>query len=595
MVEDDRVTSSTIQESLSHTGLNVTVTTAGTGKESIRLLSERIFDCVLLDYELPDMNAIDILQTVHANDTLFSPVIILTGNSCGKLPTNLLTLGAIDYITKSECSPGNLKRSIIYAISQRKYKSTNIVSNTSDISVRPEKVRNKTGFISSPDKITQLPSQEEFLSVIEQSIARATRHKLQISLLYIDIDNFKHINDAYGHAVGDKVLALISQRLRAAIRKNDVLCRYCEDEFALYLDHINTDIDSAITANKIMKILSVPITVENHDFHISCSIGISHQPQNDDDPKTLLSHAQTAMRMVKSNGKNSFIYYSNEMTDRAKHRIYIEHEIRKALVSNEFYMLYQPKIDINTTAMIGAEALIRWNHPVDGPISPLEFIPIAEDSDLILKIDNWVFDNVINQVRHWENCGLTVPVISINVPSREFQRNVLVDKILSVLKKHQVSGKKIELEVTERLLVESNESNHRMLSQLHDIGITISIDDFGTGYSSLSYLVQFPCDVIKIDKSFIDKTPHSHDNCMIVESIVILAHKLGKKVVAEGVETEEQYQYIKSIGCDQVQGYYFSKPLTTECFKNKISPTGRLSDTKNNTGTIHRNQTGPSH
>jgi len=570
MVEDNRSMAAVFKEMLVHTGLNYGLTIAENGKDAIALAELEDFDCVLLDYELPDMNARDILRKLQPNENFTSPVIILTAHTWEKLATDVLSLGAIDFITKSECSPEILTRSIVYAISRRRYQADKKHHDQASISAQLESAAQEVNFLSNYDKLTNLPNRELFLNDLEKAISRAQRHKLLISLLYIDIDNFKQINDTYGHEQGDKVLVLVGHRLQAAIRKNDVLCRIGEDEFALYLDNTCADTDAAIVAEKIQCLLAAPIDLEGHDFYICCSIGIAHQSKQVANASMLITNAQTAMFAVKANGKNSFTYYSKEMTSRVIRRFYIEREIRKSLANNEFELLYQPKIDLASGQMAGAEALLRWRHPIDGYIGPGEFIPIAEESDLILEIDDWVFNKVVQQIKQWETEGLSVPVISFNVPSREFQRGDLCGKISASLQRYGVKGQQIELEVTERLLVEHNESNQRMMTKLKKQGVIISIDDFGTGYSSFSYLLQFPCDVIKIDKSFVDEIPKSHTHCMIVESIIILAHKLGLKAVAEGVENEAQYHFIKEAGCDQIQGYYFSRPVSVDSLREKV-------------------------
>jgi diguanylate cyclase (GGDEF)-like protein len=569
MVEDDRVMCAVIQEMLAHTDLKLAVTTTDSGVGAVQLYKEKRFDCVLLDYELPDLNAKEILKQIGPEQCSQSPVIILTGHTWQNLATDVLSLGAIDFITKSECSPEKLQRSIIYAISRAQYQTDRNQDECSEISSKLVSAPQTVDYLSNYDTLTKLPNRDCFLSSVESAIARGSRHQLQISLLYIDIDNFKHVNDTYGHAIGDKVLISISSRIRSAVRKNDAVCRIGEDEFALCLEHSNCETGASNVAEKINQYLETPIAVGDHEFYVTCSIGIVCHTEENDHCCALLTKAQAAMFAVKKGGKNAYAYYSDEMTQRAKHRLNMEREIRKALVNNEFNLHYQPKIDIRTEKIVGAEALIRWKHPSDGVIAPIDFIPIAEDCDLILEIDDWVFNNVIRQIRRWEDADFDVPVISINVPSREFQRGNLVKKLLANLQQHQIAGKRIELEVTERLLVDNTQNNKNIFEQLKDLGAHIAIDDFGTGYSSLSYLLQFPCDVIKIDKSFIDKIPQSQENCTIVESIVMLAKKLGKTVVAEGVETKEQYQYICEIGCDQVQGFYFSEPLTAYAFRER--------------------------
>ncbi len=266
------------------------------------------------------------------------------------------------------------------------------------------------------------------------------------------------------------------------------------------------------------------------------------------------------------------------MTVKAQKRVFLENEIRLAIENDHFNMLYQPKIDAKTRQIVGAEALIRWNHDKEGFISPNDFIPIAEKSDLILKLDRYILDKVVSQISCWQKSGLDVPVISINIPSREFERGDLVAGVQTVLQKHQVSGNKLEIEITERLLMDHCDENIKILNKLKDLNIHVSVDDFGTGYSSLSYLVQLPCDVLKVDKSFIDMLPQSKDNCRIVEAIIMLAHKLGKVVVAEGVETEAQFRYLSALNCDQIQGYYFDRPLEAETFASKLLNTDNINN-----------------
>ena len=571
LVEDNRAMSAVIQELLSHTQLTLAITCTDTGQGALQLLSTKAFDCVLLDYELPDYNANEILQRLNAQQQLTMPIIILTGHSQEKLASTVLALGAIDFITKSECSPERLNRAITYAISRNKFRQLQADDEKAVMSKQLNSATAETDFLLNYDSLTQLPNRELFKCYVTKGLARAARHQLKVCLLYIDLDDFKRINDTLGHDVGDNILKSFSRRLQSIIRTNDTLCRIGEDEFAIYLDFTQNDCDAAIVAEKIIRTTTIPIEVNQHNLHISCSIGISHHDIFSGGSEVLIGNAQTAMLMVKQQGKNSYTYYSDEMTAKAKKRLYLEQEIRHALDNDDFYMVYQPKIDVKTSQVTGAEALIRWHHPIDGFISPNDFIPVAEESDLILKLDKYILDKVIAQISHWQKQSLNVPVISVNIPSREFQRGDIVSCVQHTLHHYQVIGSQLEIEITERLLMDHCEENIKILNRLKDLDIHISVDDFGTGYSSLSYLVQFPCDVLKIDKCFIDMLPHSKENCQIVEAIIMLAHKLGKDVVAEGVETEAQYQYLRALNCDQIQGYYFDKPLDILDFAAKLT------------------------
>ncbi len=560
LVEDNRDMNAMIIEPLNRTQLSLSVTNTCTGQSALDQLNTNRFDCVLLDYELPDYNANEVLKRLPKKHRLRMPIIILTAHPHVKLSNDVLALGTIDFITKSECSPEKLNCAITYAISRNQFRIGQLLDTATA----------KATQLLNYDRLTELPNRKLFASYLNKIIARACRHKLNVCLLYIDLDNFKYINDSLGHDLGDKVLVCFCHRLQSIIRINDSLCRIGEDEFAIYLDFMENECDAAIVAEKVIRLTSLPLEIDNHNIYLYCSIGICYDSNFTADSEILLSNAQTAMLSVKKNGKNSFVYFSNEMTINARKRLYLEQEIRQAIVNDDFHMVYQPKVEVKTHKITGAEALIRWHNSKNGVITPNEFIQVAEQSDLILELDSYILDKVINQISLWQKEGLEIPVISVNIPSREFQRGDLVASVQKNLKKYQVDGNKFEIEITERLLMEYCEDNIKILNRLKELDIYISVDDFGTGYSSLSYLVQFPCDVLKIDKSFIDQIPQSNDNCKIVEAIIMLAHKLGKKVVAEGVEKEVQYQYLSALGCDQIQGYYFNKPLNINDFALKL-------------------------
>ncbi|WP_076414723.1 EAL domain-containing protein [Shewanella sp. UCD-KL12] len=570
LVEDNRTMSAVIQELSAHTQLAINITTTQTGKGAFEQLNSSEFDCVLLDYELPDCNACQLLKKLQTSLLLKSPIIILTGHTQDMLAKNLLSLGATDFITKSECSPEKLHRAITYAISRVEFRNLQVENEKAIIYKKLDSATAEADYLLKYDQLTKLPNRELFKTSVNQGIARARRHKLNVCLLYIDIDNFKSINDTFGHRTGDQALIAISQKLESTIRTNDALCRIGEDEFAIYLDFTQHENGAAIVAEKILKETKSPLHINGNELYISCSIGITYHSEFTGDSDTLIAHAQTAMLSVKKRGKNSYSYYSQEMTIKAKKRLFLENEMRLAIENDDFKMLYQPKVDAKTGIIVGAEALIRWVHHKEGVISPSDFIPISEKSDLILDLDKYILNKVISQISFWQRSGLDVPVISINIPSREFQRGDLVTGIQTVLQKYQVAGSKLEIEITERLLMDHCDDNIKILNKLKDLNIHVSVDDFGTGYSSLSYLVQLPCDALKIDKSFIDMLPQSKENSQIVEAIIMLAHKLGKIVVAEGVETEAQFRYLSALNCDQIQGYYFDKPLEAATFANKL-------------------------
>jgi diguanylate cyclase (GGDEF)-like protein len=571
LVEDNQAMRSSLCEMLNATGLKLDVRVATTGKEAIEQYNNNCIDCVMLSYELPDMKAENVLRELQHRMAITKPIIVLTQHNKEGLALNLMAMGASDFISKLECSPSILKRSIAFAVTKQEFINQHNQNAYKELDEKLANVSKEIRYLSEYDSLTKLPNKVSLLNYLDQAISRTSRLHLLGALIYLDLDDYRYINDSYGMANGDSLMVAVAERLQRAIRSNDFIARIGDDEFAIYLDHTKDLSAAGVFAQKLGKILYAPFSVnKDADVYLSASIGICHTCEKLNNSASLLANAQAAVFEVKKSGKNNFAFYSPELTNSTKNRLYLEREIRKALTIDEFDIVYQPKVNAKTGQWMGAEALIRWQHPSDGNIPPDQFIRIAEETDLILQVDSWVLDKVAKQIRYWTNAGLNPPPISVNIPGREFLKNTLLEKIVDVIKQYQLSSEQLVLEVTERLMIDNTDTNISVLQKIKEMGVSISIDDFGTGYSSLNYLVQFPCDELKIDKSFIDNIPHCHESCLVVEAIITLGKNLNKTIVAEGVENEEQIQFLCRRDCDLIQGYYFSKPLTMENFQQQL-------------------------
>jgi diguanylate cyclase (GGDEF)-like protein len=388
--------------------------------------------------------------------------------------------------------------------------------------------------------------------------------------MYLDLDGFKHINDSLGHAAGDKMLQSVAARLVSCVRSSDTVSRLGGDEFVVLLSEISHAADASITARKILTALNPPHLVDDTQLHITLSIGLSAYPDDGHDAETLIKNADTAMYQAKETGRNNYRFYTKAMNVRAIERQAIEAELCLALERKELVLHYQPKVSLETGEITGIEALVRWVHPERGLVPPAQFIPIAEDSGLILPIGKWVLREACRQVKEWIDAGLHVVPVSINVSSLEFRSGDFVEGLRAILKETGLDPSYLELELTETALMQHVESTTSVLRTLKSIGVRLAVDDFGTGYSSLSYLKKFPIDTLKIDRSFVRDIRSDTDDATIVSAVITMAKSLKKCVIAEGVETEDQVQFLQSCGCNQAQGFYFSRALAAEYFANLL-------------------------
>ena len=414
------------------------------------------------------------------------------------------------------------------------------------------------------DALTGLPNRVLFNDRLEHGIELSKRHNTKLALFFIDLDQFKQINDSLGHQVGDRVLIAVAERIKAKIRKDDTLSRLGGDEFTIIMEDLKDLEDASLLAQKIQDVLTLPIHIEGHTLYTSCSMGISLYPDDDMDANNLIQYADAAMYKAKEEGRNNFQFYSPEMTKFSLERMMMKNSLRKAIDNEEFIIYYQPQIDATTGIIIGMEALVRWQHPEMGLLLPERFISLAEESDFIVELDRWVMTISMRQISKWYEAGFNPGVLALNLSMRQLRR----DDFIQILRESMIANvfkpEWLELEVTEGEMMKKPDESIIKLEKISSMGIGITIDDFGTGYSSLAYLKRLPVDKLKIDQSFIKDLPDNNDDIAIVKAIIALGKSLGLELMAEGVETNIQKDFLVDCGCKNIQGYYYAEPMPAE-------------------------------
>lgn len=429
-----------------------------------------------------------------------------------------------------------------------------------DITTRKE-AEERTRFLADHDELTGLPNRNLFKQSLNQALQRAERNNKMLSILFFDLDRFKNINDSLGHDAGDEVLRTVAERLNSCVRKVDVVARFGGDEFAVLVEGLTAEDQAGTVARKILEALSRPMLLHGRQYRPAASIGISTYPTDGRDAQSLQKHADIAMYRAKEEGRSTFQFYSEQLNTHSLQRLEFESNLSNALNNREFVLHYQPKLDVATGKVTSMEALIRWVSPQFGLVSPGQFISIAEESGLILPLGRWIAQTACVQNSAWQKGGLPALRVAINISARQMADKGLVDFIAETVRKTGIDPSCLELEITESAVMSNQDYAEKVLRRFKELGFHLTMDDFGTGYSSLAYLKRFPFDSVKIDQSFVRGIPASRDDIAIVEAIIAMAHSLQLKVVAEGVETEEQLDLLRKLGCDTIQGYYFSKPI----------------------------------
>jgi len=513
--------------------------------------AEKMLACTLT--EVIQQPFSEYCQIVEQNDSIFSPAYALAKNNLNAESKIIRNNKKEEFAVRISSSPvyseNNTPSGVVYALSDL----SEIIN-----------INNKILFVATHDELTGLPNRVLLQDRLEQAIISAKRANSTFAILFIDLDGFKKINDAMGHASGDLLLQEVAIRIRSWVRLSDTIARWGGDEFIVLLDSLTQINDATDVTAKIQYSLNQPFLLHDQEVFITPSIGITLFPQDGQQTETLLAKADAAMYNIKQNGGNSFCFYSKDLENRAKEKLVLETELHQAIESGEFEMHYQPQVELKSGELIGAEALIRWIHPKNGLLSPQQFIPLAEETGLIVAIGEWVVTTVCKQIESWQEQDYGLIKVAINLSSQQFLQKNLVSFITSEMLKYNVSSDLLQIEITESVIIQDINEGIKILDNLKSHGISIAIDDFGTGYSSLEYLNRLPIDKLKIDKSFIDNVLDSNGDASIVQAVISLGHNMNMKIIAEGIETEDQEAFLQQHLCDYGQGYLYSKPISAE-------------------------------
>ncbi len=532
------------------------LTDAGRLGEALDRLAGEDFGVVLLDLSLPDSHGLDTVSRLRAAASRV-PIVVLSGLTDEEIALQALQGGAQDYLVKGQGDSNLIARAIRYAIERKR-------------------AEERLSYLAQYDHLTNLANRSLFRDRLEQALARADRKGSLVTLMFLDLDGFKAINDTLGHSSGDELLKEVARRIERRVRGSDTVARLGGDEFAIILEDMSDAQDAGPVAREILDIISEPLVLNGQEIFVTSSIGIAVRPPSKGE--NLLKDADAAMYRAKQRGRDNYEFYTEEMNVQVSERLPLEWDLRRARDREEFLLYYQPQVDLATGKIVGAEALLRWQHPELGIVFPTKFIPVLEDTGLIVSMGEWILRAACAQGKTWQDSGLEGLRIAVNLSARQFGQENLVETVVGVLKETGFDPRCLELEITESLLMNDVEATSRTLNELKGSapGIRISIDDFGTGYSSLWRLKTFPIDLLKIDRSFVRDLATDPNDVVLAEAMIGLAHKLGLEVIAEGVETGEQLAYLRERGCDEAQGFYFSRPIPASEFGRLLKGRGSL-------------------
>ena len=526
-------------------------------------------DIVLLDTGLPDTHGLDSVRRVHELAPNV-PVLVLAGLNDETLASEALKEGAQDYLIKGQLESRALPRALRHAVERHRLQTDADqvkklqLALTDDFLIAARATSLEMSHSASHDALTDLPNRVLFNDRLTQAISLAERQKKQLAVMYIDLDHFKKINDSLGHEIGDKLLQSVAERLKESVRRSDTISRLGGDEFLVLLSQVEHEEDAIFSARKILRALTVPYVINRNSLDVSVSIGVSAYPSDGQDAEGLINKADNALYEAKRNGRNTYQFFRGEMHARLAERQSLEADLRCALGRNEFVLHYQPKLNLKTGMITGVEALIRWLHPQRGLVYPGQFVPVAEECGLIRSIGQWVLLEACKQARAWIDEGLGVVPVSVNVSATEFGAKDFLSGVRAVLIATGVEPENLELELTESVLMHDAEAAVVTLVKLKAMGVQVAIDDFGTGYSSFSYLRRFQSDALKLDHSFVQEIAADPRDAAIVSAMINLGRSLEQRIVAEGVETSAQLEFLQRHGCGEGQGYYFSRPVVAD-------------------------------
>lgn len=534
---------------------------AGSAEEALLILAKESFDLVMSDINMGGMSGLELVPHVHS----ISPdsiVLLISGQNSIETAIEALRAGAFDYIMK----PFDIRH--VEAAVDRALKQSALLKEKRRYKDQLEKLLTErtaeVNRLSNYDTLTGLPNRTLFEDRLQQAVAVFQRAGEQLSILFISIDQLKKVNDTLGHLPGDQLIKQVAGRLRGCVNEGDTVARFGGDEFAVMLTQVDGAKDVVEIIGSIREALHASFDLDGQELFATASVGASLFPHDGRESQKLLKNAGSALNRAKKAGGDSYQFYTGDMNSKVAKQFALETSLRRALDNQEFVLHYQPRLAVDTLKITGVEALVRWQHPQLGLLSPVEFIPLAEDNGLILPLGEWVLREACRQNRQWQEEGFTAMQVGVNVSARQFQQEQLAELVLRILEETGLEPKYLDLELTESSIMSNAQATIDVLTRLKAVDVTISIDDFGTGFSSLSYLKRLPIDTLKIDRSFVSDLTTDPDDAALVMAIVTLAHNLRLQVVAEGVETEEQLRFLRLLRCDEVQGYLFSKPLAAE-------------------------------
>ncbi len=537
-----------------------TCTEAGSAEEALSFLGDNTFDLVISDINMGGMSGLEMIPQVHAAmpNTV---VMMISGENNIESAIEAMRVGAFDYIVK----PFDLQR-VDAAVRRALDHHELLVAKDRHENHLEELVRQRTAELNhraNHDALTDLPNRTLFEDRLSQALVNAQRNRQMVAVLFLALDRFKKVHDTLGHALGCRLLQDVAHRLTKSANEGSTVARFEGDEFGLLLTQVGRpDVNDIVeTISQVNESLKLPFALDDNEVFITTSIGASLYPVDGEDVATLLKNAGAALYRAKEQGGNNYQFYTADMNAKALKRLTLENNLRRALEREEFELHYQPQISTFSGRVSGVEALVRWKHPELGLVSPSEFIPLAEDTGLIVQIGEWVLRSACEHCKKWQDEGFGSLSVAVNISARQFQQQELSDVVARILVDTRLDPHCLELELTESSIMKNAESAVVMLDKLKRMGVRISIDDFGTGYSSLGYLKRLPIDLLKIDSSFVRDVTSDSDDAILVEAIVSLAHNLGLKVIAEGVETEEQLSFLSQLECDAWQGFLYSKPV----------------------------------
>jgi len=563
IVDDTRANLVALQVLLKPVEVDIVIAESGEQALMAALKNEEHIALILLDVLMPVMDGFEVARLLHENERTRSiPIIFITANQDDGQIEEAYLSGAVDYIQKPI-----RKTALISKV--RVFLDLWQLRHGLELEVEQRRAaEHRVEHLATHDPLTNLHNRRGLYEELSELIYRSQRYKYSSAIIYVDLDGFKHVNDHFGHEAGDRLLTQVATNFKAIVRQTDSVARIGGDEFIVLITDIDGETSLITKIESLLKEASRPLEFKGHKIAIGASIGIALYPEHGDDVETLLHHADQAMYQAKNQGKNTFRFFTEDINEKAHRQRELQDSLRKALPNDEFSVFFQPIVDGKTGQVVSAEALLRWYSAKLGQVFPDEFIPAAESAGLIPELGCWVLKKALATGAEWNKRFGVELRIAVNASSIQFRNNLLFDTIQEQIDTHAWNPDLLEVEITEGLLLDDSPEVNTYIQAISDCGVRLSVDDFGTGFSALSYLKNYPVSTVKIDRSFIMDLPGDKENAVLVQAIIAMAHGLRLEVIAEGVETAEQWEYLRSLECDFVQGYYFGKPMPQADFED---------------------------